>query len=153
MLWRKNWEPSQLRRTTRTVTLTPAGITFLEDAKNVIGRLKAASQKIKQHQSSNIQTLTIGCTYEAILELLCEILKTAHIQIPELYPFLKVIPHRSILGLFYQGEIDLLFGFQDDIPLKGDTVYVELFQIPLCCVVPAAHPYANRSTLKKMNCI
>ena len=138
-----------LRRTTRSVTLTPAGITFLEDAKNVVGRLKAASHKIRQHQASNIQTLTIGCTYEAILELICEILESAHIQIPELYPFLKVIPHRSILGLFYHGEIDLLFGFQDDIPLKNDTVYVELFQIPLCCVVPPAHPYANRTTLDK----
>jgi len=33
---------------------------------------------------------------------------------PQLYLFLKVIPHRSILNLFYQDELDLLFGFQDD---------------------------------------
>lgn len=138
-----------LRRTTRTVTLTPAGISFLEDAKSVIGRLKAASQKIKKHQASNIQILTIGCTYEAILDLLCEVLRSAHTQIPELYPFLKVIPHRSILGLFYQGDLDLLFGFQDDIPLKKDTVYIELFQIPLCCVVPDTHPYAEKTELAK----
>ena len=111
-----------LHRTTRTVTLTPAGISFLEDAKNVVGRLDAASRKIQRHQSSSI-------------------------QIPELYPFLKVIPHRSILGLFYQGEIDLLFGFQDDIPLKNDIIYQELFRIPLCCIVPDTHPYAGRTEL------
>ena len=134
-----------LHRTTRTVTLTPAGISFLEDAKNVVGRLEAASRKIQRHQSSNIQILTIGCTDEAILDLLCKVLKSCRAQIPELYPFLKVIPHRSILGLFYQGEIDLLFGFQDDIPLKNDIIYQELFRIPLCCIVSDTHPYAGRT--------
>lgn len=138
-----------LHRTTRTVTLTPAGISFLEDAKNVVGRLEAASRKIQRHQSSNIQILTIGCTDESILDLLCKVLKSCRAQIPELYPFLKVIPHRSILGLFYQGEIDLLFGFQDDIPLKNDIIYQELFQIPLCCIVPDIHPYAGRTELTK----
>ena len=138
-----------LHRTTRTVTLTPAGISFLEDAKNVIGRLKVAEQKIQRHQSTNIQVLTIGCQNEANLDLLCKVLKSCKQQIPKLYPFLKVIPHRSILNLFYQDELDLLFGFQEDIPIKNDTVYKELFQIPLCCIVPASHPYAERPELAK----
>ena len=138
-----------LHRTTRTVSLTPAGISFLEDAKNVMGRLKVAGQKIQRHQSTNIQVLTIGCQNEANLDLLCKVLKSCKQQIPELYPFLKVIPHRSILGLFYQDELDLLFGFQEDIPIKNDTIYKELFQIPLCCIVPASHPYAERPELAK----
>ncbi len=138
-----------LHRTTRTVTLTPAGISFLEDAKNVIGRLKIAEQKIRHHQSTNMQVLTIGCQNEANLDLLCRILKSCRDEMPQLYPFLKVIPHRSILNLFYQDELDLLFGFQDDIPTKNDTVYKELFQIPLCCIVPAAHLYATRAELAK----
>ena len=134
-----------LHRTTRTVTLTPAGISFLEDAKHIMGRLKIAQQK----QSTNLQVLTIGCQSEANLDLLCKILKSCREQIPELYPFTKVIPHRSILNLFYQEELDLLFGFQDDIPIKNDTIYKELFRIPLCCIVPATHPYAVRSELAK----
>lgn len=138
-----------LHRTTRTVTLTPAGISFLEDAKNVMGRLKVAEQKIRRHQNTNIQVLTIGCQNEANLDLLCKVLKSCKQQIPKLYPFLKVIPHRSILNLFYQDELDLLFGFQDDIPIKNDTIYKELFQIPLCCIVPASHPYAERPELAK----
>ena len=138
-----------LHRTTRTVILTPAGISFLEDAKNVMGRLKVAGQKIQRHQSTNIQVLTIGCQNEANLDLLCKVLKSCKQQIPELYPFLKVIPHRSILNLFYQDELDLLFGFQEDIPIKNDTIYIELFQIPLCCIVPASHPWAERPELAK----
>ncbi len=138
-----------LHRTTRMVTLTPAGISFLEDAKNVMGRLDVARKKIQRHQHTNIQVLTIGCQNEANLDLLCKILKNCREQMPQLYPALKVIPHRSILNLFYQDELDLLFGFQDDIPIKNDTIYKELFQIPLCCIVPAAHPYAARSELAR----
>ncbi len=138
-----------LHRTTRTVTLTPAGISFLEDAKHVMGRLKIAGQKLQRHQSTNMQVLTIGCQNEANLDLLCRILKSCRDQMPELYPFLKVIPHRSILNLFYQDELDLLFGFQGDIPIKSDTVYKELFRIPLCCIVPDAHPYGAKSELSK----
>ena len=49
-----------LHRTTRTVTLTPAGISFLEDAKHVMGRLKIAGQKLQRHQSTNMQVLTLS---------------------------------------------------------------------------------------------
>ncbi len=138
-----------LYRTTRTVTLTPAGISFLEDAKNIMDRLKIAEQKLKRHQSTDMQVLTIGCQNEANLDLLCKTLKSCREQMPGFYPFLKVIPHRLILNLFYQEELDLLFGFQNDIPLKKDTIYKELFQVPLYCIVPSAHPYAARPELAK----
>lgn len=136
-----------LNRTTRSVTLTPAGICFLEDAKNVMGRLKISGQKLQRLQSTNMQVLTIGCQNEASLDFLCRILRVSRERMPELHPFLRVIPHRSILNLFYQDELDLLFSFQDDIPVKSNTVYKELLQIPLCCIVPAAHPYASRSEI------
>ena len=41
---------------------------------------------------------------------------------PAFHPFLRIISHRSLLNLFYQGELDLLIGFQSDIPLKGNVV-------------------------------
>lgn len=134
-----------LHRTTRTVTLTSAGVSFLDDAKNVIGRLKIAAARIQHNQSSGIQLLSIGCGNEADLALLGEILKVCREQLPNIHPFIRVIPHRAILNLFYQGEIDILFGFQDDIPPKEGIIYKELFQIPLCCLVPNTHPYAEKT--------
>ena len=47
-----------LHRTTRTVTLTPAGISFLEDAKNVVGRPDVASRKFP----SIISQLALACS-------------------------------------------------------------------------------------------
>lgn len=138
-----------LHRTTRTVSLSPAGISFLEDAKQVVDKLKSARQRMQRRQSMNMKITTIGCQNEGSLDLLCKILSTCRVQMPDLYPFLKVIPHRFILNLFYQDELDLLFGFRDDILIKNDTVYLELLQMPLCCIVPSAHPYAARSELAK----
>ena len=138
-----------LIRTTRTVTLTPAGISFLEDAKKVIGTLRAATAKIHQNTEDNVQFLTMGCGNEVDLNFLCLVLKELRNRLPKIHPFLKVIPHRSILSLFSQGDIDILFGFRDDIPLRDGVAYIELSRISLCCAISDTHSYANREILSE----
>lgn len=138
-----------LHRTTRTVTLTPAGISFLEDAKNVMGRLQIAAKKIQNPQTSYIQILSIGCVSEVELDLIGIVMSACRKQLPDLHPFLRVIPHRSILNLLYQGELDVLFGFKEDIPPKEDISYLELAQLPLCCVLPANHPLVQQESIEE----
>lgn len=134
-------------RSTRTVALTPSGISFLDDAKEVLKRLQLASMKIQTHTQSNIQIISIGCSNESNLIPLSRTLRQCKVQIPELHPFIRVIPYRSILSLFIHGEIDILFGFKDDIPMRDGIVYKELTKIPICCVVPHSHPYSHRNEL------
>ncbi|MCD8036263.1 MAG: LysR family transcriptional regulator [Clostridiales bacterium] len=136
-----------LIRTTRTVTLTPAGISFLEDAKKIINTLNTAKAKINQNTEANIQVLTMGCGNEVDLDFLYLILKELKIKLPEIHPFLKIIPHRSILSLFSQGDIDILFGFRDDIPLRDNMVYKELVQIPPCCAISDSHFFAGKESV------
>ena len=40
---------SLFHRSTRTVSLTPAGISFLDDAKDVVKRLQVASLRMRTH--------------------------------------------------------------------------------------------------------
>lgn len=134
-------------RSTRTVSLTPAGISFLDDAKNVLKRLQIASLKIHNHTKSNIQVISIGCSNESNLIHLSALLHQCRLQIPELHPFVRVIPYRSILNLFIHGEIDVLFGFKDDIPVRDGVIYKELIRIPICCVVPSVHPYSQKDMI------
>lgn len=142
---------SLFHRTTRTVTLTPAGLSFLEDAKHITARLRLAASKIKHHTDSQVQVLSIGCENEAYLDLLSEILSVCRKRIPAFHPFLRLISHRSLLNLFYQGEIELMFGFRDDVPLRSDIVYQELTRVPLCCVLPVSHPFTSKSCLSKQD--
>lgn len=134
-------------RSTRSVSLTPAGISFLDDAKDILKKLQIATVKIQNHTKSNVQIITIGCSNESNLIFLSKILRQCRLQIPELHPFVRVIPYRSILNLFIHGEIDLLFGFKDDIPMRDGVTYRELTRISVCCAVPSEHPYAQKDTI------
>ena len=130
-------------RTTRTVTLTPEGTIFLEHAKHILGQLKMATAKIRHHSNAHPQVLTIGCEGENDLPLMTDILRVCREEIADFHPFLKSIPHRSLWDLFYQGELDVLFGFQENLPAKSQMHFTELRKIPLCCVLPAGHPLAQ----------
>ena len=134
-------------RTTRTVSLTPDGAIFLEHAKQILGQLKVATAKIQHHTNARVQVLTIGCESETDLDVLCPILDACRGQIPAFHPVLRIIPHRSLLNLFFQREIQVLFGFRENLPIKEDIVFRELEKIPLCCVLPQDHPQAGREEI------
>lgn len=137
------------RRTTRTVSLTSDGAIFLEHAKQILGQLKIATAKIRHHTNARVQPLTIGCESETDLDFLCGILDLCREQIPAFHPFLKVIPHRSLLNLFFQHEIQVLMGFRENLPVKEELMFRELEKIPLCCVLPRSHPYAGRTEISE----
>lgn len=136
-------------RSTRTVSLTPAGIIFLDDAKEILAKLQMAAMKIEKHSQANIDVLSIGCINEIYLGLLSEILSQYHKKEPGVHPFLRVVPSRSILNLFFNGEMDILFGFEDDVPIRDGVRYEELARIPICCAMPFGHPLSARSVIEE----
>lgn len=79
--------------------------------------------------------------------LLSKVLSKCRQSNPELHPFLRIIPHRSILDLFLHGEIDLLFAFQDNIPVRDGVSYIELAKINICCAAPAFYAVAGQKSV------
>ena len=135
------------RRTSRSVTLTPSGISFYQDAKNFMHDLQLATSKIKYHSESNIQPLAIGFGNDINCLLSAELLKKCHERFPEIYPVLRIIPHRAILSFFFQGDIDIMFGFRDDVPSHAGVSYIELTRTPICCAISSKHEYSNRNKI------
>lgn len=136
------------RRTSRSVSLTLEGASFYEDAKNFMRDLQVAAAKIKYHSKSNLQLLTIGFSSDINCILFTGLLKRCRQLFPELYPVLHVIPHRAILGLFFAGNIDIMFSFKDDVPSRAGISYLELSRTPICCAVSSAHPYAAKTEIQ-----
>lgn len=134
-------------RTSRSVALTPAGMSFHEDAKAFMVGLRVATDRLKHRGGLNIQLLTLGFSSDIDCALSAQLLKKCREQLPKLHPVLRVIPHRAILSLFFQGGVDVLFGFQDDVPDRAGVAYLELLQTPICCVVSSGHRYAERLEL------
>lgn len=60
-----------------------------------------------------------------------------------------MIPHRMILSLFFQGDIDLMFGFKENVPSRAGVSYLELFQTPICCAISSEHIYAGRDEIRE----
>lgn len=138
-----------LHRTTRTVTLTPAGIIFLNDAKEILAKLQLTSQKIKSHSDANIQIVSIGCISDVVLSLMTQLLHLIRKHAPEIHPFLRIIPSRLVINMLIHNEIDMLFAFKDDIPMRDGFSYFELEQIPVCAVLPSDHPLCQRNELSE----
>ncbi len=120
---------------------------FYEDAKSFMSGLQVATAKIKQQNAASVQLLSIGCSNANDCALLSDILQTCRKCLPQLHPFLRVIPHRSIINLFFQGNMDILLGFQEDVHARDDIVYKELFELPICCAISDKHPYAQKELL------
>ena len=138
-----------LHRSTRTVTLTPAGIIFLNDAKEILAKLQLTSQKIKSHSEENIQIISIGCISDVDLSLTTQLLHCVRKHAPEIHPFLRIIPSRLVINMLIHDEIDILFAFKDDIPMRDGFSYYELEQIPVCAVLPSENPLCQRTELSE----
>lgn len=134
-------------RSTKNVTLTSAGIIFLEEAKNMIASLHRATKKIQQHTDTNMQSLSIGCINEIDLILVSQILKRCKEKMPRLHPFLRTVSHKFILNLLFGDGIDILFAFKNSVPAKEGIAYKELFQAPVCCAFSSTHPFAHKKAV------
>jgi DNA-binding transcriptional LysR family regulator len=136
------------QRTTRSVTLTDHGSSFLIDARQIFAHMRAATQKARQHIQSETELLTIGCCIGSDLELFTNILQKCRQELPDVHPYLRVIPHKHIVNLFMENQIDLVFGYQESIYEKSDVKYIDLFDTYICCVLPTDHPYADRHSIR-----
>lgn len=136
-----------LHRSTKSVSLTPAGISFFNDAKEILAKLELASQKIRNHNEANIQILSIGCVNDTELPFMVKLLQRCREKLPEIHPLLRIIPSRLIFNMLIHDEINILFNFKDNIPVRDNIIYHELAQIPVGCELPYDHPLAQKEEL------
>ena len=137
------------RRSTKSVRLTPAGIIFLNDAKDILAKLELTTQKIKTHSETSVQLLSIGCSDGTDSFLLSKLLSRCREQFPEIHPFLRIAPSRLLLNMLIHDEINILFGYKDNLPMRNDFCYYELAQISVCCTLSADNPLVCKKELSE----
>lgn len=138
-----------LRRTTKNVSLTPSGIVFYNDAKEIMAKLQLATRKMQHHTDINVQVISIGYTNEADPALMADLLRRCREELPEIHPLLRIASSRLLLNMLIHDEIDILFGFKNDIPMRENFIYHELAQIPVCCVLPSGHPLSEKEEISE----
>ena len=133
-------------RTSKNVSLTEAGLMFMEDASSILKIAFGAKNRLGMG-GSDFLFLTVGCHNQSELDLLPPVIHRLAGRFPALHPSVKLIPFKSMANLLEEERIHVMFGFQQDEQKKPIGLFHELARIPLACVCSAGHPYAGRTCL------
>lgn len=133
-------------RSTRHVELTPAGMSFYKDAKEIVTKTQTAVSRLK-NRNTNPVPLRIGLSNPSALLYLAPILKRFHESHPDIYPNIVVPGYKVASNLFLDNMLDLLFFHKENLPKKKGIEFLELEKDDLCCLMPAGHPLASKESV------
>lgn len=97
-----------LIRTSRKVQLTPAGISFYQDASEIYGKILVASKRIHNLDRKGVQVLQIGCVTNTELERLTFPLKKLHQEFPKKLPHITVDDYFKLEKMFENKQLDII---------------------------------------------
>ena len=137
---------SLFTRSTRHVELTPAGMSFYKDAKDIVLKSQMAINRV-QRQITNSDSLRIGLSNPIALFYLSPVIKRLHETHPEIRPNLEIPGYKIVLNLFLENKLDLLFYYKENMPKKAEINFMELEKDSLSCLMPADHPLAGKDTI------
>lgn len=86
-------------RSTRHVELTPAGMSFYKDAKDIVLKSQMAINRV-QRQNTSSGSLHIGLSNPIALFYLAPILKKLHTEYPDIRPNIDVPGYKIVLKSF-----------------------------------------------------
>lgn len=135
-------------RTKRKVDLTPAGLSFYNDMKEILTKTNIAMAKAKHYAHTFESNLAI--CYEGNVEVqhLPDILKTFNEKYPHVHVYLKMADFREKRNLFTSHDFDLIFAVRESIEDLSDIGFVELFRAKFVCVLPKNHPLSAKPIIE-----
>jgi DNA-binding transcriptional LysR family regulator len=130
-------------RTTRTVTLTPAGAAFLPDARRILQLAEGAAQTVKRIPAGDLGTVVVGFTAASAHAVLPRLLERMRERLPDVKLDLReMVTAAQIEGLM-TGELDL--GMARPPLKRPGLVSRPLLHEQLVAALPAGHPLADMS--------
>ena len=136
-------------RTTRMVELTPAGLQFIHDAKDILSIARRAKRRLERPSPQDTVEFPIGCHSYALLSALSGALGALAEQIPGLRPQLRVVPFLHLFRLLENEEVEAVVGYQGQEGRRSsDGNYQEAGKVPLVCICPRTSPLSGRSSLR-----
>lgn len=133
------------QRTTRSVKLTPQGLSLLDDARQMVLLADRAKRRFQEPQSKQFQVFPLGCGSTTLLSLLVPALEALRPQFPNLHPRIQTMPGPHLYRQLEEGDleavVDLKISPQQKVPLH----YREIRQAPLVCLLSPSHPLAGRA--------
>lgn len=130
-------------RSTRSVELTDAGLSFLEDARSILNLSTRAKKRFADPAGTDIVQLKIGCNGLAQMDLFLHILYKLTQKYPNLHPVFSQIPRAQIFTRLDDGDIDIAIAMKDNPAKKSHLIYKELAKTTVCGVCLPEHPLSK----------
>lgn len=133
------------QRTSKKVRLTQEGHMFLQYAGKILQLSNISRMRVKGCYEARPMRLGIGCRSTADLRLLRPALERLRQEEERILPMIRLIPLSALDNLLSEGDIQVLFTFQETAP--QNSVYRELVRSPVVLVCREDHPLAQCETV------
>ncbi|WP_221930881.1 LysR substrate-binding domain-containing protein [Telmatospirillum sp. J64-1] len=135
------------RRTSRSVSLTPAGEDFYRNAKRLLADLDFAVRSARATAQGERGEVRIGFTMYAAWNVLPRLIKAFSEAHPDVSLILNETLPRDLHQALMAGEADIgiTIRFPGDFP--NVLRYHPLSREPLCAVLPQTHPLAGKESI------
>jgi DNA-binding transcriptional LysR family regulator len=139
---------SLLERTAKSVRLTDAGRTFLDNARALLQHADEAVTKARAVASAEPAELHVGYTPEPTVEILPKTLRAFQRAIPNVHAKLHDWNIKDILDGIRDGRLQLgLIVPPPKTSALHDLRYEELLRQRVCVAVAPQHPFARRRAI------
>lgn len=116
-------------RTSRMVKLTEAGTMFYSDAKEILSKIEIAEKRVKKITAQNISFIRLGCSSNAELVYLENILYDLQIEYPHVYPQIIVNDYFSLKNLFNNRQLDIVLATKEMIKDMQDCTFKKIKEV------------------------
>jgi DNA-binding transcriptional LysR family regulator len=134
-----------LERTSRSVRLTPAGRSFLPEARRILKLAESASQVARRIALGKTGSLKIGFTAAAAYGFLPELVAACRAKLPEVDFSLKEMVSGDQFEALTSGQIDA--GLLRPPIARPEIASRRVVAEPLLAAIPKKHPLANADSI------
>jgi LysR family transcriptional activator of glutamate synthase operon len=133
-------------RTTRSVQLTAAGLRLVGHARRMLHEAELAVAELQDLRGLKAGRLAVGASHTIGALDLSRLLAEFHRRFPDVELRVQDDVSLELAAALNRGELDLAF-----MTMAGESHALESHLVsrePLTCIVPPAHPLAERSSLR-----
>ncbi|MCP1743156.1 DNA-binding transcriptional LysR family regulator [Bradyrhizobium japonicum] len=134
-----------LERTSRSVRLTPAGRSFLPEARRILKLAESASQVARRIALGKTGSVKIGFTAAAAYGFLPELVAACRAKLPEVDFSLKEMVSGDQFEALTSGQIDA--GLLRPPIARPELTSRRVVAEPLLAAIPKKHPLANAESI------
>lgn len=132
-------------RSTRSVRLTPAGASFLIEAREMLEQLTAAIRNVQRFESGELGTLNVGFNDFAINDALPPIIMRFRSRYPDISVNLRSMSSPEMADAIRKRRLDI--GFLTGAHLVGGLSHIVLRKERLVCLLPKGHRLASQNQI------